>query len=385
MVGVGTLMATSLTMVTVGTAGTAGAGSPPADRLKAAVQRLVTMPDGPPGAVVIIQQGKNRTVVTAGVAEFGRPDRPSIRDHMRLASFSKAFSGAVALALVDDGRLSLSDTIGSRLPWLPKAWWPVTLAELLHHTSGLPDFSGSEEFRVRIVSQPHRPLSPEQLLGYVKDDDLQFTPGTRYMYDNSDNIVVALMCQAATGRPYTSLLNSLVFRPLRLSGTSLPRGFTLPAPYIHGYLPTPGSAPDDVTEQFSASFSWASGGMVSTPGDMTAFIRGYIGRSLFSERTQSQQFQFVPGASEPAGPGVNSAGLAVFRYQTACGTVYGHTGNISGYTQFGAATLDGTDSVTVSVSSQVQAARQPEVFSQLLGVETDAVCAALGRPTPSAA
>jgi D-alanyl-D-alanine carboxypeptidase len=125
--------------------------------------------------------------------------------------------------------------------------------------------------------------------------------------------------------------------------------------------------------------------MVSTPGDMTAFIRGYIGRSLFSERTQSQQFQFVPGASEPAGPGVNSAGLAVFRYQTACGTVYGHTGNISGYTQFGAATLDGTDSVTVSVSSQVQAARQPEVFSQLLGVETDAVCAALGRPTPSAA
>jgi D-alanyl-D-alanine carboxypeptidase len=319
------------------------------------------------------------------VAEFGRPDRPSIRDHMRLASFSKAFSGAVALALVDDGRLSLSDTIGSRLPWLPKAWWPVTLAELLHHTSGLPDFSGSEEFRVRIVSQPHRPLSPEQLLGYVKDDDLQFTPGTRYMYDNSDNIVVALMCQAATGRPYTSLLNSLVFRPLRLSGTSLPRGFTLPAPYIHGYLPTPGSAPDDVTEQFSASFSWASGGMVSTPGDMTAFIRGYIGRSLFSERTQSQQFQFVPGASEPAGPGVNSAGLAVFRYQTACGTVYGHTGNISGYTQFGAATLDGTDSVTVSVSSQVQAARQPEVFSQLLGVETDAVCAALGRPTPSAA
>jgi D-alanyl-D-alanine carboxypeptidase len=50
---------------------------------------------------------------------------------------SKAFNGAVALALVARGQLSLGDTIGKLLPWLPRAWWPVTLRQALDHTSGL--------------------------------------------------------------------------------------------------------------------------------------------------------------------------------------------------------------------------------------------------------
>ena len=59
--------------------------------------------------------------------------------HKRLASLSKAFSGAVALSLVSQGKLRLSDTIGRWLPALPRAWHRVTLREMLQHRSGLPD------------------------------------------------------------------------------------------------------------------------------------------------------------------------------------------------------------------------------------------------------
>jgi D-alanyl-D-alanine carboxypeptidase len=80
---------------------------------------------------------------------------------------------------------------------------------------------------------------------------------------------------------------------------------------------------------------WASGGIVSTPADLNAFIRGYVRGDLFDRliRVQQRRLLLEGGGSEPPGPGKNSAGLAVFRYETKCGTVWGHTGYTPGYTQ----------------------------------------------------
>ncbi|GAA5016672.1 hypothetical protein GCM10025734_66570 [Kitasatospora paranensis] len=89
----------------------------------------------------------------------------------------------------------------------------------------------------------------------------------------------------------------------------------------------------------------------------------------------------MPGASEPAGPGTNAAGLALFRYTTRCGVVYGHTGNTAGYTQFAAATPDGRGSVTVSVSEQISQSTRPALLARLRDVEENFVCALLNdRP-----
>ena len=86
--------------------------------------------------------------------------------------------------------------------------------------------------------------------------------------------------------------------------------------------------------------------------------------------------QFVRGSSSPAGPGTNSAGLAIFRYQTRCGTVYGHTGNFPGYVQWAAATADCRRSVTTSLNI---AAPTGPLLAQLRSVQASAVCALLGR------
>ena len=148
---------------------------------------------------------------------------------------------------------------------------------------------------------------------------------------------------------------------------------------MRGYAPEENGPPEDVTELFGMSGSWASGGIVSTPRDMNRFARGYVGARLFSRKVQERQFRFVKGTSEPPGPGVNSAGLAIFRYATGCGTVYGHTGNISGYTQFFAATADGKRSTAVAVNSQMTQKQNVKVWKQLRAAELRAVCAALAR------
>ncbi|MFC6136908.1 serine hydrolase, partial [Streptomyces spororaveus] len=169
-----------------------------------------------------------------------------------------------------------------------------------------------------------------------------------------------------------------VYRPLGLRRTSLPLGYRLPRPYLHGYDVEPPARPEDISEALSASGVWASGGIVSTPRELGAFIRAYAGPALLSAPTRKEQLTFRPGdSSEPAGPGTNAAGLAIFQYTTRCGVLYGHTGNFPGYTQLAAATPDGTRSLTFSINTQTSKGNKPALLARLRTVQENFVCALL--------
>jgi D-alanyl-D-alanine carboxypeptidase len=346
-------------------------------RLDRALRELVEMDFGPVGAISIIQRDGRWSVHRAGEKELDTRRPIGWRDHMRVASVAKAYSGAVALALVDRGVLSLDDTIGERLPDLPDDWSAVTLREMLSHTSGLPDYTQDEDFADEVREDPLRYFAPDELLPYVYEEELEFTPGEFYLYSNSDNVAVALMAEAATGEAYDDLLQRYVYDRIRVRDTSLPITAELPFPLIHGYF-YEDTGPLDVSEAINPSGAWASGGIVSTPADLNKFIRGLLGRRYFGRRAQMEQLDFFPGAeSDPPGPGENSAGLGIFRYETECGVVYGHTGSFPGYTQFAAASRDGSRSATVSVNLQVTPVSDPIVFEQLRRTFELAVCAAL--------
>ena len=341
---------------------------------------LISMPGGPPGAIAILQRGRQMRIIRAGVRDVRThaPVAPNLT--MRLASISKAFSGAVALALVQSHCLRLSDTIAELLPALPSGWGKVTLSEALQHTSGLPDFTEKPSFVDFVARHPHATPSPRFVLRFIAGEGLEFAPGSRYRYSNTDNFIVALMAEAVAHRSYEQLLNETIFAQLRTRHTSLPSGPQLRRPYLHGYVIEPPAAPEDVSTALSAAYSWASGGLITTPAEMNRFVRAYVGARLFSRAVQAEQFHFVRGTSGPPGPSLNFAGLAIFRYRTRCGAVYGHTGNTLGYTQFMAATPDGERSVTVSVSEQISdksTGAQLAAFHRLRAIEGDAVCAVL--------
>ena len=315
------------------------------------------------------------TVLRAGRADVKRKRVPRPTDHMRIASVAKAFSGAVALNLVRAGKLSLDDTIAQRLSGMPAAWGSVTVRQMLNHTSGLPDYTQSEGFRQQFTDDPGGYVSPAKIIGWVRSDPLVFKPGRRYEYSNTDNIVVGLMAAQVSRKPYARLLKQLVFEPLGLRETSFPIRRALPRPFIHGYVVEEPNMPEDVSTLLSPSGAWASGGIVSTPRDLNTFIGAYVGARLFPASLQRQQLRFVPGGkSSPPGPGRNAAGLAIFRYRTRCGTVYGHTGNFPGYVQFAAATRDGRRALTTSLNIP---APTGELLARLRAMQQTAVCALL--------
>ena len=229
---------------------------------------------------------------------------------MRQASTSKAYSGAVALSLVSKGALSLNDTIGELLPDLPDAWSEVTLRQLLNHISGLPDFTKDQGFLDALVASPKQAPQPRELLSFVEDEPLNFEPGTQYEYSNSDNVTVGLMVEAATGTSYEEQLRERVFRPLGLKRTSLPRGPNLRKPFIHGYDNDPSQQPpDDLSEVLASGWFWASGGMVTTPSDLNAFVRGYVGGDLFDLKTRARQRKVFEGSLRSSWPGEELGGL----------------------------------------------------------------------------
>ena len=347
------------------------------DRLKRQMTDLLRVKGGPPGVIVTIRRGRQTRILSGGRGLIGSDRRPRFRDHMRLASVAKAFSGAVALRLVGDRKLSLNDTVGKLRPDLPRAWHGVRVRRLLNHTSGLPDYTKSQPFFDQLERDPGGFVPPSQIISWVAGEPLDFPPGARYGYSNTDNVVIGLIAEKVTGRSYGSLLRSFVFRRLGLNATSFPTGTALPGPFIHGYNAGGDGFYTDISQLISASGAWASGAVVSTPRDLGAFIRGNLGGRLFPRRLRRDQLRFVRGGnSDPPGPGTNSAGLAIFSYRTKCGTMYGHTGSFPGYAQFAAASRHGTRSVT----SSINVAGPPlgsELLAKLRAMQRTLVCEAL--------
>lgn len=265
------------------------------DRLDRQLHKLVKLGDGPPGASALVQRKGKVYFLRAGVAnvETGRPIHRN--DYLRTASNGKAFSGAVALQLVDDGSLSLDSTIAEVLPDQPAAWGAVTLRELLQHTSGVPSFPSSEAWQEFVRMNPEASVTPQFTLSFVANEPLAFTPGSKYEYSNSDNLLIGLMAEAVTGRPYGELLQELVYSPLKLKQTSLPSEVKLPRPFVHGYDIAPPAPPDDISELLNPSLFWAAGGMVSTQTELNRFIRAYASGRLIEKRTKLQQRSFIPG------------------------------------------------------------------------------------------
>jgi D-alanyl-D-alanine carboxypeptidase len=341
---------------------------------QAALDVLVEAEGGPPGAAALIQRGDRIDFVRSGVADLRTGRAIHRTDHMRIASVSKAYSGAVALSLVDQGLIGLDDTLDELLPGSPAAWSEVTLAQLMRHTSGVPAYTDDPEFREAFGADPHRYFTPQELIDYIRDEPLVFAPGSAYRYSNTDNILIGLIAQQATGRVYPNDLRQLVYRPLGLRRTSLPTDWLIPRRYVHGYDTGPDAPPEDVSELVSMSGVWASGGIISTPVDQNRFVRGYVGGSLFGGDARRRQFDFVPGCGDPPGPGECSSGLSLYRYRTDCGTVFGHTGNFFGYTQFIASTRNGRRSAVVFATTQTSETVKPEVLELLLDAEEAAIC-----------
>lgn len=356
-------------------AGSAAAAPPKLQRM---LNRIVASAEGPPGISVLIDRGTRTKFFSAGVADLSNRRSPQPTEHVRIASVAKGFNAFIAVTLAErpKRRLSLRETLAASIPGVLPSAERVTLTQLLQHTSGLPEYIQVPAFVETFLADPTAYLSPTQLTGFVREEPLEFTPGSRFHYSDTDNIAAALMEEVAAGRTYTSLLRSEVFKRFGMRDSSLPLTIKMPRPFMHGYDIEQGKKPADVSELFNPAGAWASGGIVSTPADLSRFVPAYVPTILRASRGLAKAFR--PGKSSPPGPGKNFAGLGIFRYRTGCGDIYGHTGSFPGYRLFVAGSARGGRSVVFVVNSQiVPGSGSPRVAAAIRRAQARAVCLAL--------
>ncbi|MEU9862564.1 serine hydrolase domain-containing protein [Streptomyces sp. NPDC047971] len=318
--------------------------------LQSLVDRVVAEPNPNPGAFLFARDGLTERFGAAGVADraTGRPMTPDLR--FRSGSVTKTFTATVVLQLVAERRVRLDDTVQRLLPDQVRtdnalSGAPITVRQLLNHTSGLhdyvegllPHFRGLDQYWPR-----------EQLIGIGLAHPRYFpAPGTRFRYSNTNYLLLDLIVERLTDRDLRTNLEDRVFTPVGLRDTSYPLArTTIDGAHVRGYAdisPLLPDAPDatrcDVTA-FSPSEAGASGALVTTATDIARFYRALLrGRLLPAPLLRAMLTDTVPATG--SAPPVVAYGLGLYVYATDRGPAYGHGGSAPGYLTFALNSRDG--------------------------------------------
>lgn len=303
-----------------------------------------------PGVALTVRMDDGREWSgAAGVAEL-RDRTPMVPEQgFRVGSNTKPFTATLVLQLVDEGLVELDAPLATYLPALT-VWAEVTVRELLDMHSGIKDYITDGPCMLAVIQDPTKVRAPEELLAFVEDDPLALGPGGEGIYTNSSYVLLGMVVEAVTGRPFDEELRTRILEPLELADTFLDttgevrdgvaRGymdltivgelFGVP-PSVLAFVPEENrwqGAIVDCSYLFHPSLTWAAGALVSTTEDMTTFVRGLLGGALVSAATLEEMTVTKPvmilGEPVPYGLGLQIR-------PTAWGTAYGHGGLNFGY------------------------------------------------------
>ncbi|WP_410590537.1 serine hydrolase domain-containing protein [Amycolatopsis sp. lyj-23] len=344
-------------LVCAGT-GTAAAGVDPRQAaLDAAVQA------GNVGVVAVAADAAGRWRGRAGVGDVVTGAKPDTGGRFRIGSVSKTFTATLVLKLAAKGRLQLDHPVAEYLPGLLPYPEPITVRQLLQHTSGLPrDLAPQYTW----TSLPE--LDTERFVHFgeveaIHDSTVQpllFPPGTSWSYSNTGYNVLALLVEKLTGRRFEQVLADWITGPLHLADTFLPRDFPLvPRPAVHGYeqlYPAPHGLTDVTVYNLSRYFG--AGNIISSATDLNRFFHALFGGELLPPALLAQMKTTVPW---PGQGGVLAYGLGLMRVSLSaiCGPgapdVWGHAGDVPGYSTWSMSDETATRGITVAASPDITA------------------------------
>ncbi|CAN5777936.1 hypothetical protein BH11PSE3_BH11PSE3_09950 [soil metagenome] len=243
---------------------------------------------GSPGAIVAVMRGDTIEVCKGyGLAsvELGVPISPKTR--FRIASVSKQFTVTVALMLAAEGKLDLAAPPHKYLPELKPL--PVTLDQMMRNASGLPDFL--ELLRLGGHGLD-RPVRPEELFAACRrNSHLNFAPGSRFLYSNSNFLLLGLIIERLTGQKLGDAMAERIFTPLGMTSTMLAAEIDTVIPNLAtGYLG------DDKTGFRRAAHAYpqgGEGGLTSSVEDLLIWSR-HFDNPVLGETLPKQLIALAP-------------------------------------------------------------------------------------------
>lgn len=280
--------------------------------------------DGPvAGVSVAVVKGRDTIVMKGyGLADIENEVPATAQTVYRIGSITKQFTSAGIMRLVDEGKLSLDDTLGKMLPSVPARWSGVTLRRLLNHTSGIRSYTG---IGPRWLRRWREDMSPDTIVGLVRDDTLDFRPGARWSYNNTGYVLLGMIIERASGKPYARYLEEEFYKPLGLSQTYYCSQKPIIKHRAQGYDMSARQLTN--TEYLSMTQPFSAGALCSTVGDLVAWQRALVGGRIV--KPASYVTMTTPESLTDGKPLTYGYGLGVGKLETH--RKVSHGGGINGF------------------------------------------------------
>lgn len=274
-----------------------------------------------PGMVVGIWSDDFTYLKGKGVCNISTQQPMDIYSAFRIGSNTKTFVVTNVLQLVDEGKLSLDDTLGKFFPGF-KNGKLITIRMLCNMTSGIPNYTLSDTFEMVLEQQPLKKWAPQELVDLVKNKDF-VTPGTTFEYSNTNTVLLGMIIEQLTGKSLTENLRTRFFNKLAMTNTLFPMGPDMFPGGIRGYMNFTNSTAftDDVSSKYDISWAWAAGAMISDVQSVKTWVEALVDGQFVPTLLQEQRF-VGNGSGITYGLGMFSPGK----------NMWGHNGGLPGYT-----------------------------------------------------
>lgn len=252
----------------------------------------------------------------------------------RIGSVTKPFTAAMIYQLVDQRRLTLSAKLSQFFPRLPNAD-VITVRDLLGHTSGLPDYTSG----LGVLA----PVSRDSLLRRIETGAVQFAPGTKRRYCNSNYLLLGYIVEAVTKGTYAAQLNRSIVRRIGLTRTRVGAAVQSGANEARAYYFSDGHwelQRDDAIEN-----AGGAGSIVSTAADLTRFLAALFSGRLIS---RSALAELTTGFND--GTYLYGKGLGPFQIPGVAKSGYSHDGSIGAFTSLVGYVPDDSLSVALTIN-----------------------------------
>jgi CubicO group peptidase (beta-lactamase class C family) len=237
------------------------------------------------GTILIAKGGKILVDKGYGLANYELSVRNTPRTRFHIASVSKSFTAAAILMLQERGLLNVADPLSKFIPDYP-AGDKITIHHLLTHTSGIPNVNNLPGYQEKSLSR--RNLT--EIIKMFEDKPLEFEPGARFRYSNSNYNLLAYIIEKVSGKSYGEFLEANIFRPLGMTDTGNDSGSgELIADRASGYVPV-GIREVENAPSLNWSIKTGNGSLYSTVDDLYKWDRALYTDTLLTSSSRKKMF-----------------------------------------------------------------------------------------------
>jgi D-alanyl-D-alanine carboxypeptidase len=273
----------------------------------------------PSVSVAVIRDGHVAYVRAFGEADIAKNRAAAVTTRYAIGSISKQFTAAALLLEQEQGKLSLDDKVSKYYPDLTRAG-EVTIRELLSHTSGYEDYAPQDY----LIPEWTRPITPDEILNRWAKKPLNFDPGTKWQYSNTNYVLVGRILEKVSGQELLPFLEQHFFQPLGMSSAGdcevhNPADATAYTRYALG--------PPRQVGREATGWYFAAGELCMTPADLAKWDVNFLERRILSAKSYDEFTREVK--LKDGRPTQYALGLGISDFH---GTpLIAHSGEVSGF------------------------------------------------------